>query len=469
MVFSSKIFLFVFLPVVLGGYYFAFRQREARNVFLLAASLLFYSWGEPIYIILLILSIIVNYFFSRGIEAVERGKKLLLALGILFNIGVLVYFKYTNFLIDNINILLGAEFASIRVSMPIGISFFTFQALSYIIDVYRQTACAQRNLLNLGLYIAFFPQLIAGPIVRYNCFAGQIEHREESLDMLQSGITRFIVGFSKKILLANNIALVAERGFSLAADGALSFAMAWLGALAYSLQIYFDFSGYSDMAIGLGRMFGFSFEENFNYPYLADSIADFWRRWHISLGRWFRDYVYFPLGGSRTRTELVLRNLLAVWLLTGIWHGASWRFIVWGLLYGVLIAIEKTFSIPKKFHTHIGKMLYRVATLLVVILGWVLFGAHDFSSAVYQIGCMFGCGIKSMWDASASFNFSENWIILSFAVLCSTPIVKTCIGRFPLSNASRSTGKAVLLLLLLLLSVSFLVMNSYNPFIYFSF
>ena len=471
MLFSSSIFLFIFLPAVLLGYYLL-RGQRARNLLLLGASLLFYAWGEPVYVFLMLFSICANYLLGRGIDARRGGgRKTLLILAVVLNLGLLFVFKYLDFTIENLNALLGLQIPPVELSLPIGISFFTFQALSYCIDVYRGTAEVQRNILDLGLYISFFPQLIAGPIVRYNSVAEQIRRRTVDAEGFQQGVMRFILGFAKKILLANNLSVAAERAFTLAGAGELSTAMAWLGSLSYSLQIYFDFSGYSDLAIGLGRMFGFRFEENFNYPYISRSVSEFWKRWHISLGRWFRDYIYFPLGGSRVGKGKLLRNLFAVWLFTGIWHGAAWQFIVWGLMYGVLVAFEKLSGIPGRLRTKAGKGLYATLTLLIVNAGWVLFGAQSFDAALCQLGAMLGLGAAGAADP-ARFLFSESWVFLVAGAVLATPLIPRALRKLTAGREDRplvAVGRAALYLLLLALSVSFLAMGSHNPFIYFTF
>ena len=471
MLFSSSVFLFIFLPAVLLGYYLL-RGQRARNLLLLGASLLFYAWGEPVYVFLMLFSICANYLLGRGIDARRGGgRKTLLILAVVLNLGLLFVFKYLNFTIGNLNALLGRQIPPVELSLPIGISFFTFQALSYCIDVYRGTAEVQRNILDLGLYISFFPQLIAGPIVRYNSVAEQIRRRTVDAEGFQQGVMRFILGIAKKILLANNLSVAAERAFALAGAGELSTAMAWLGSLSYSLQIYFDCSGYSDMAIGLGRMFGFRFEENFNYPYISRSVSEFWKRWHISLGRWFRDYIYFPLGGSRVGKGKLLRNLFAVWLFTGVWHGAAWQFIVWGLMYGLLVAFEKLSGIPGRLRTKAGKGLYALLTLLIVNAGWVLFGAQSFDAALFQLGAMLGFGAAGAADP-ARFLFSESWVFLVSGAVLATPLIPRALRKLTAGREDRplvSVGRAALYLLLLALSVSFLAMGSHNPFIYFTF
>ena len=469
MLFSSTVFLFIFLPAVLLGYYILPGLR-LRNLLLLAASLFFYAWGEPIYVFLMLFSIVANYCLGLWIHA-RPGAKAPLVLAVALNLGILFCFKYLDFTLENLNALFGLSLSPVGLKLPIGISFFTFQALSYCIDVYRGTAEVQRNVLDLGLYISFFPQLIAGPIVRYNSVAQQIRGRKSDPELFRQGAERFILGFAKKVLLANNLSVAAERAFALAGAGELTASLAWLGSLSYSLQIYFDFSGYSDMAIGLGRMFGFRFEENFNYPYISRSVSEFWKRWHISLGRWFRDYIYIPLGGSRVGKGKLLRNLFAVWLFTGIWHGAAWQFIVWGLGYGVLVAFEKLTGLPDRLKTGWGRGLYMVLTLLIVNAGWVLFGARDLAAGLYQLGAMLGIATGGTGDLTV-FLLRERWIYLALGLVFSAPFVSEGLRKLWSGREDRplwALGKAAGYLLLLLLSVSYLAMGAHNPFIYFNF
>ena len=470
MLFSSTTFLFIFLPTVLLFYYVFLRKTSLRNYLLLIASLGFYAWGEPIYVFLMLASVSVNYLLGLFIGRSQKasGRKFILILGVLFNLGILFHFKYLNFVADNLSALLGVTISVPKLPLPIGISFFTFQAMSYVIDVYRKTTEVQRNPLYLALYVSFFPQLIAGPIVRYNTIAEQIQERTVTFDKFQSGIFRFIQGFAKKILLSNIMSLTAERVFSLATNGELSVALAWLGALAYTFQIFFDFSGYSDMAIGLGRMFGFEFEENFRFPYLSRSVSEFWNRWHISLGQWFRDYVYFPLGGSRVSKGKLPRNLFVVWLLTGIWHGAAWQFILWGIGYGVLISIEKLTGFPKCLKNPVAIAGYGCFTFLTVVLGWVLFGSYNFSGALYQIGAMFGHNATGIWDGLCTFTLQEYGMYYLLAALFSTPLPGKLFGLIK-RGTFYYIAEAVVYMLLLLISVSFLFMGAHNPFIYFHF
>ena len=465
MLFSSTVFLFVFLPAVLLGSFLLSRSHRAQNLLLLLASLLFYAWGEPVYVFLMLGSIAGNFLFGLALSASRRRKTWLVA-AVCFNLGILFYFKYYNFTVSNLNALFSLHLPVRSIALPIGISFFTFQAMSYVIDVYRGTAEVQRSVFDLGLYISFFPQLIAGPIVRYNSIAEQIHCRRVTPESFQDGVWRFTLGFAKKIILANNLSLAAEKAFSLAGAGAIPTAMAWLGSLAYTFQIYFDFSGYSDMAIGLGALFGFRFEENFNYPYLSRSVSEFWNRWHISLGHWFRDYVYFPLGGSRVSKGKLLRNLFVVWLLTGIWHGAAWQYIVWGLGYGVIISLEKLTGFPRKCQNKALTFGYAVLTFLIVNAGWVVFGAQNLTAALVQWKAMLGFGAAA--DLTAAFYWTEYGPIFLLAAFFSTPLLKNALSRLP-GGTWREVLRAVCTLALLLISVSYLVMGAHNPFIYFTF
>lgn len=468
MLFSSTIFVFLFLPMVLIFYYGIFRNsRKLKNIFLLLASLFFYAWGEPTFVLVMIMSIICNYYFGLQVDKYKNNKKKaksVIVIMLIFNLTIMFIFKYLMFTLTNIKYLTGLKFNIPNIALPIGISFFTFQAISYVIDVYRGNGKVQKNPLNVGLYISFFPQLIAGPIVRYETIAEQIENRHENFEDFSKGTCRFIIGLGKKMLLANTLALVADYAFSVK-SGELSVVMAWLGALAYTFQIFFDFSGYSDMAIGLGLMFGFKFLENFNYPYISKSISEFWRRWHISLGTWFRDYVYFPLGGSRVSSKKrLVFNLFVVWSLTGLWHGANWTFIVWGLMYFVLITLEKL----TKFDQKLG-WFGHIYTMLFVILGWVLFRADNISYGIGYIKSMFAMSGNMFMDSSAKLYFLENRYFYLGAILCSLPL-KNIIGKKINLNSKVADGLyTVMTLLLFMISVSYIVKGSYNPFIYFNF
>lgn len=415
----------------------------------------------------MILSIIFNYYFGIQVDKYRDDKKksrIVITVMLIFNLSLLFIFKYLMFTLSNINNLFRLNITIPNIVLPIGISFFTFQAISYVIDVYRDNAKVQRNILYLGLYISFFPQLIAGPIVRYKTIAEQIENRKENFDDFSKGVCRFIIGMAKKVLLANNLALVADYTFSLNTNN-ISVTMAWLGAIAYTMQILFDFSGYSDMAIGLGNMFGFRFLENFNYPYISNSISEFWRRWHMSLGTWFRDYVYFPLGGSRVASKKrLVFNLLIVWSLTGLWHGANWTFIVWGLLYFVLITFEKLTAIDKK----IG-WIGHIYTMLFVIIGWVIFRADNIQYAIGYIQSMFGLNSNEIIDASARLYLSENKYFYIAAILCSIPLKEFIGKKLNLNKKIYDIIYILLILVLMFLAISYIVKGSYNPFIYFNF
>lgn len=470
MLFSSTIFLFYFLPIVLLLYYVAFQSRKVQNILLLIVSLFFYAWGEPVYVFLMIGSILFNYIMGLWIGVSK--KKWVLVVTIIGNLGTLFIFKYLNFVIRNVNLALDEsnQFKVPNIILPIGISFFTFQAMSYVIDVYRQNVKVQKNPFYLGLYVAFFPQLIAGPIVRYSDVEEQIINRKESLEGFSVGCCRFILGLSKKILLSNTMAVVTDRVFSLQGQGAIPTTLAWLGAISYTLQIFYDFSGYSDMAIGLGLMFGFRFEENFNYPYISKSISEFWRRWHISLGSWFREYVYFPLGGSRVKNkDTMIRNLFVVWSLTGIWHGAEWTFIFWGMLNFVFIVLEKVFDFERS-HIHSG--IKHVYCMLVVVLGWVLFRSTDLVQAGNYIANMFGFTSSGFFSDTAWMFIRENAIFYFAGIVFAMPFAK----RTNLYLVNQQKGYKffnlcypVCMLFLLVVCVSYLVKGTYNPFIYFHF
>lgn len=470
MLFASTVFIFAFLPTVLLLYYVVLKKfRTAQNILLLVASLLFYAWGEPKYVLIMILSIIVNYLFGLLVDKFRASKtksRLVIALTVVFNLGVLYIFKYLMFTIENINSITGLHLSVPNIVLPIGISFFTFQAMSYVIDVYREKGEAQKNPLNVGLYISFFPQLIAGPIVRYETVAYQIKHREESFEKFSEGVCRFIIGLAKKVLLANTMAVVADYAFDMP-NSELTVVMAWVGAIAYTFQIFFDFGGYSDMAIGLGKMFGFEFLENFNYPYISLSVSEFWRRWHMSLGTWFRDYVYFPLGGSRVKSKArLVFNLFVVWSLTGIWHGANWTFLCWGLMYFVLLTIEKLIGWEKKYPDKM-KILRRIYTLFFVVMGWVLFRADSIGDAGAYFTTMFGGG--NLID-DATIYYALNYIVyFVIAILVSTPIFKNISAKINGNNPVVVAVSTVGLFVLLVVSVSYIVKGAYNPFIYFNF
>ena len=482
MLFSSLIFLFMFLPIVLLGYFGLLRacSLKIKNRFLLLCSLFFYGWGEPVYVFLMIFCIVCNYGFGLWADKARQNSdkkqgRVAIALMLVCNLSILGVFKYTDFMIGNLNALFGTNLPLQEIVLPIGISFFIFQGISYVIDVYRGQGEVQKNPLDVGLYIAFFPQLIAGPIVRYNTIAKEIKDRRENVDDFAEGVAIFIIGLAKKVLIANNIALVADKAFALPSDE-LSVAMAWLGAIAYTLQIYFDFGGYSDMAIGLGRMFGFHFLANFNYPYISRSVSEFWRRWHISLGSWFRDYVYFPLGGSRVNSKIrLIFNLLVVWFLTGMWHGANWTFICWGLFYFVWIALEKVTGFGKKLEQI--PVFSTILVMFLVIIGWVMFRADNMTQAVQYICSMFnGYGVGFIDDVALFYLHDYKWFFL-LGIVCALP-VKQWAGSLLAKKRPEALANphiavqivsVVCLLVLLVVSTAFLAKGSYNPFIYFNF
>ena len=469
MLFPSEVFLFVFLPVVLGVYYLLLRKtKHLKNIFLLAASLFFYAWGEPQNVWLMVGVILFNWFFGILVDKVRDHKvpvRILMTVMVLTNVGILGWYKYSEFVMLQVNRFLHTEFTVPDVTLPIGISFFTFQAMSYVIDVYRGHGKVQKNPLQVGLYISLFPQLIAGPIVRYETIADQIENRVENLADFNAGVTRFCIGLGKKVLIANNMALIADNAFGLIINNEFqaSVGMAWLGAIAYTLQIFFDFSGYSDMAIGLGQMFGFHFEENFKYPYISATVSEFWRRWHISLQTWFRDYVYFPLGGSRVSKPRLVLNLFVVWALTGIWHGANWTFLAWGLLYFVLLTFEKLSGLGKKNY-----WWGHIYTMVFVIIGWVIFRSTGMGTAMLYIKAMSGVGAKGFMAKAVWAYIAQNWIWFVFALIGCAPIMPRIdekLGKYKAWNIVYAVG----IVAILVVSVSFISNNAYNPFIYFNF
>lgn len=453
MIFSSASFLFAFLPCVAIIYYLL-RSRTARNVFLTFVSLFFYAWGEPWFVLVMLLSIVINWFIALRIGAGEH-KKAWLVVGLVCDLGLLAVFKYLGFLMENVNWIFRLSLPVPQIVLPIGISFFTFQAISYIVDVYRGDGRVQKNLMNVCLYISFFPQLIAGPIVRYQTFDDQITTRRETLDDFCEGVRRFIVGLAKKVLLANNLAALADTAFAMKTTE-LSLVGTWLAAASYMLQLYFDFSGYSDMAIGLARMFGFHLLENFNLPFIARSIAGFWKRWHISLTSWFRDYLYFPLGGSRVSKGRLLFNMGVVWVLTGFWHGAQWTYLVWGFLFFVLQAFERFSGAGKWLEKHRIGHLY---VFLVVMIASVVSRADSIPHALDLYRSMFGLDGSAIFDDTARMFLREYGVFLAAGVLCCLPVPK----RIP--DAVRGVGLAVAGFV----AITYVVMGSYNPFIYFNF
>lgn len=466
MVFSSTIFLCVYLPLVLLGYYIC--PKKGRNLFLLIVSLVFYAWGEPKYVFLMIFSILVNYIFGRLMDKHRENKKrlkLMLVLSVVIDIGLLSVFKYTDFIITNVNAIFGANFDLLNIALPIGISFYTFQAMSYTIDVYRDDVRVQKNLIDFGMYITMFPQLIAGPIVRYADVQDQLADRSVTTADFSEGIMRFVVGLGKKVLLANQMGAVWSDIYALGGD--VSALMAWTGAIAYTFQIYFDFSGYSDMAIGLGRMFGFKFPENFRYPYQSVSITDFWRRWHITLSTWFKEYLYIPLGGNRRGLARQALNLLIVWSLTGFWHGAGWNFVLWGLYYFVILFIEKLFLL--KALDKLPKFFRHVYALLLIIIGWVIFASDDVGVLLPYLGSMFGAnGAIGGMDV---YTLLTKAVLLIICCIASTELPKKLFlsAAGAMNEKAAFTLKSVLTIALLALSMILLIGDSYNPFLYFRF
>ncbi|MEG1719450.1 MAG: MBOAT family O-acyltransferase [Clostridia bacterium] len=464
MIFSSIFFLFIFLPIVLIIYYIS--PKAIKNVMLLIASIFFYAWGEPIYVILMVFSVLFNYTMGLDINAKSEKPKSArnaLIFAIVVNLFILGFFKYYGFLVESINSGLHLSLTYKKLPLPIGISFYTFQTLSYIIDVYKKKVNVQKNVLNFGLFVTMFPQLIAGPIVRYVDIEKQLKARTITFKKFSVGAEYFIKGLAKKVLLANNIGMLFET-MKTTPIGELSVVMAWLGILAFTFQIYFDFSGYSDMAIGLGKMFGFEFMQNFNYPYQSISVSDFWRRWHISLSSWFKEYVYIPLGGSRVTVLKHIRNLLIVWTLTGLWHGASWNFVVWGLYYGVILIIEKYFL--QRFIEKMPHFISQSYTFLIVMIGWVFFSSENLSGAIEVLKVMFGFGGAGFIDNTAIYYLQSYIIMIVACIICSRAGSYKCY----LNIAKRSpTIPIVINIVIFILCISFLVFDTYNPFLYFRF
>ena len=465
MLFSSIVFLFTFLPIVLILYYVL--PRQFKNPVLLLASLLFYAWGEPIYLFLMMFSILFNYISGLDIArnlGNKRAARKSLIFNVVVNLCVLGFFKYEGFVLNSLNAVLPVEIPFQEVALPVGISFYTFQILSYIIDVYRRNVPVQKNLMDFALYVTMFPQLIAGPIVKYAEIDEQLHVREENWGRFGEGVMYFIRGLAKKVLLANTVGMIYTNVSGMAPED-VSVVTAWLGCLAYTFQIYFDFSGYSDMAVGLGKMFGFEFPWNFNYPYIAQSVTEFWRRWHISLSSWFREYVYIPLGGNRVPVPKHIRNLLVVWLLTGLWHGAAWNFVAWGLYYGVILIFEKYF-----FHRVLDKLpevLRHIYSLVLVMVGWVLFFSPSFAGALEYLKLMFGAGGHGFMDGEALYLLISNLGLWVIAIVSSTPLVYGVYERYV--GRRKPVADVVIYAGMFLLCVAYLVTETYNPFLYFRF
>ncbi len=465
MVFSSIPFLYFFLPIVIILYFAV--PKKFRNLILFLCSLMFYAWGELIYVTIMLFSTVLDYTNGRLLERFEgcgKKRRAILIFDIIANLGILMFFKYSDFFISNINSLTGSQIGLLGLALPIGVSFYTFQTMSYTIDVYRHDAPAQKNIISFGAYVTLFPQLIAGPIVRYNTIAGQLNNRRESFSMFYDGVVRFCVGLAKKVLLANNIGMLWDT-ISATPAAQISVVSSWIGIIAFALQIYFDFSGYSDMAIGLGKMFGFTFEENFNYPYTSKSITEFWRRWHISLGTWFREYVYIPLGGSRKGRAQTYINIFVVWFLTGFWHGASWNFAVWGLYFAIILIIEKTFLL--KLLAKLPKFVSHIYATILILFGWVIFAFDSLKNGVEYFKTMLGIGASGIIDSVAIYNISSYGLVLIIAIVASMPLCKKIFDKFTWSKKEIVIG--VLSLISLLLCTIYLVNSAYNPFLYFRF
>lgn len=461
MVFSSITFLFYFLPIVLAIYYLV--PNKWKNIVLLISSFIFYFYGEPRYVILMTFSIVCTYIFGLLIDKYKKYSKLFLTLFICISVGLLVYFKYINFIIENINLFLANKIDFIYVALPIGISFYTFQMISYIVDVYRGQAKVQKNILKLAMYVSLFPQLIAGPIVRYTTIEEQLENREYTMEKFALGVRRFIIGLGKKVLIAN---VLGELNNIFLASNDSSVLFYWLYAISAMLQIYFDFSGYSDMAIGLGKMFGFEFLENFNYPYAATSITDFWRRWHISLSSWFRDYIYIPLGGNRVSKLKWLRNILIVWLLTGLWHGAAWNFVFWGLFFGTLLIVEKVFL--EKHLKKLPKFLLHIYVLLIVMISFIIFNGESVSQIMQNIGGLIGINNIPLISQESLYYFKSYFVVIIIGIIGATPILKNIACSNKISKIGNFI-EPIFLLLILILCTSYIVDGSFNPFLYFRF
>ena len=468
MIFSSIPFLYYFLPAVILLYFVV--PGRAKNVVLLLASLVFYAWGELRYTLLMLVMITQGYILGRLIDSKRRWSKLFLTISVVISLGVLGYFKYAGFFLESFAAVTGIAVPVLKVTLPIGISFYTFQVISYVIDVYRGTVAAQKSYIDMAMYISMFPQLIAGPIVRYSDIEGQLRTREHSAQKAALGIRRFIIGLSKKVLIANQLGELIDA-YGSASEPSVLFV--WLYAVACTLQIYFDFSGYSDMAIGLGKIFGFDFPENFNYPYISKSITEFWRRWHISLGTWFRDYVYIPLGGNRVKKWRWFLNILIVWALTGLWHGAAWNFVVWGLYMAFFLILEKLFLLPllKK-----SRVLGHVYTMLLVLISFVIFSAADMADAGNVIAKMFGAGGLAAVSGESLYYLRSHAVTLLIAVFGSLPVVRNLFAglerKMPENKAVNviyTVGEPLILAALLILVTGYLVDGSFNPFLYFRF
>lgn len=468
MVFSSLLFIFLFMPLTILLYYIS--PKPWRNLILLIASLIFYAWGEPVYIGIMIFSTVFDYANGILIDKYRERKGAARAIiigSIVINLGILCFFKYYGFFVDNINGLFNLNIQRMNLPLPVGISFYTFQTMSYTIDVYLGNVPVQKNIINFGTFVTMFPQLVAGPIVKYGDIQKQLDNRRESLGMFGEGVEVFISGLAKKVLLANNIGILWSQIKAMPMQE-LSVVSAWIGIIAFTFQIYFDFSGYSDMAIGLGKMFGFDLMKNFDYPYTSKSVTEFWRRWHISLGSWFREYVYIPLGGNRCKISKQLRNLFVVWFLTGFWHGANWNFILWGLYYGTILTIEK--FLLKDWLKKIPGLFTHLYTMVIVIIGWVFFECESITQGMKFIKVMFGLGGNAFVDRAGVYYIYTNMLLFVVLIICSTPILKKAISRIrERMKIAGSMIVPVMYFILIFLSTAYLVNESYNPFLYFRF
>lgn len=462
MVFSSLSFLFYFLPTILFLYYILPKKfRYGRNFVLLIGSLFFYFVGEPKAIVVMLLSIFINYLGGIAVNSGgEKQRKISLTIVVILNLTILFYYKYLMFIVGNLSKIFDFSVETKSIYMPIGISFFTFQGMSYVFDVYMKNAEVKKNPLDIALYISLFPQLIAGPIVRYKTVADEIDGRVETLDLFSTGVIRFIVGLSKKVLLANKFGIIADEIFKLNGNYNLSVPLSWFGVLMFALQIYYDFSGYSDMAIGLGKMFGFNFLENFDYPYISKSITEFWRRWHMSLGTWFRDYIYIPLGGNRVSVPRHILNMFIVWFLTGFWHGASWNYIIWGLYFFVFLVIEK-YVFGNKFEK-VPKIFRHLYALIVILVGWVIFKEENSFLLLKYLKAMFSVGLKPT-IGGVTYYLKEYYIEIFLGIIFSANILKA------FEKGKKTIPAISIYFILLILSIVSLFSSSYNPFIYFRF
>ena len=465
MLFTSISFLYYFLPVLLIVYFIT--PKKYKNTILLIASLLFYFYGEPKYIFLMLIEILIAYIGALLIDKYKENSKIILIVALFIHILLLIIFKYTDFIVEVISDITKANIKPLNIALPIGISFYTFQIISYIVDVYRGEVKAQKNIIKLATYVSLFPQLVAGPIVRYQTIEEEIDNRTHDFSSFSYGIRRFTIGLTKKVLIANALGELCTK-FSVTSERSVVFY--WIFAISYMLQIYFDFSAYSDMAIGLGRMFGFHFPENFNYPYISKSITEFWRRWHISLSTWFKDYIYIPLGGNRVGKLKLVRNILIVWLLTGIWHGASWNFLIWGLLFGVILVIEKLWL--NKYIEKMPNIIRRIYVLFIVMLLFIIFSSDNMTTSLNNIKGLFGLGVEAFINNYTIHYFKSYLPVLIISLLGATPIVKITINKLKENKYMSkiiNVLEPLLVVIALIVVTAYLIDNSYNPFLYFRF